>query len=205
MRKTLEAIGQLVNLEDETTKKYIDSGFYIDDAGQIWDTLFWPGDTVKIINPTIVGFGLTYTIEYIDKSPNSYYNTRDDIARYQRKKYNGYFEATNVKRAGIKLIGKSNMINPKNFELVNGANNMTLALEQNKPTFVREFREVLQNGEPTREYIGTQVEYKTLSAAKTYVATQISDSIRQTNTYRKFAVFQEVYTAQAKQPEVEFV
>lgn len=94
-----------------------------------------------------------------------------------------------------------------NFAPVGEAPKMTTihAIEQDRPTFVREFKEVVVDGKTAREYIGDWKEFKNMSGAKTYTSTEITTAIRAKNDYRKFAIFQEKHVSQAKQPEIEFV
>lgn len=80
------------------------------------------------------------------------------------------------------------------------------SIEQDKPTFLREFTEVIgENGVVERQYIGDWLEFKNTSAAKLHAQGEITKSIREKNDYRKFALFSQTYVAQAKQPEIEFV
>ena len=96
--------------------------------------------------------------------------------------------------------------NSSNFMLAKkGNSNMSLQLEQDRPTFVREFKEVVKDGKTVREYIGDWVEFQNMSAAKTFTSNEITSAIRMKNEYRKFAIFSEKHVSQAKQPEIEFV
>jgi hypothetical protein len=79
-----------------------------------------------------------------------------------------------------------------------------LTIDVDRPTFVREFNETTTDGKVTREYVGDWIQFDNLSAAQVYCSNQISDSIRGSNTYRKFSIVVEKSVAQAKKPEIEF-
>jgi hypothetical protein len=86
-----------------------------------------------------------------------------------------------------------------------GMSTSMLALEADRPTFVREFKEVVVDGKTVREYIGEWLPFNNMSAAKVHTTNEITSAIRAKNDYRKFAIFQEKHVSQAKQPEIEFV
>jgi hypothetical protein len=101
----------------------------------------------------------------------------------------------------VRVDGSAQQYNGSNFDYAKGNN---MLLEVNRPTMIREFKEVVKDGKTVREWIGDFVEVDSLSAARTYTSNEISNSIRSKNEYRKFAIFTENSVAQAKQPEVEF-
>jgi hypothetical protein len=106
-------------------------------------------------------------------------------------------------RQRIKVVGSNTMYLSNNFKKVEKDNNMMM-IEADRPTFVREFVDTTKDGSAVREYVGDWLEFKNLSAARNYCSEQISNSIRNTNTYRKFSITVENSIAQAKKPEIEF-
>lgn len=102
----------------------------------------------------------------------------------------------------VKIKGHSPVYNIDNFKPVQ--ENNVLQLETNRPTFVREFIEVTKDGKAEREYVGDWLSFDSLSAARIYCSNAISDSIRGSNTYRKFSILVGNSVAQAKKPEIEF-
>jgi hypothetical protein len=102
----------------------------------------------------------------------------------------------------VRVAGSKQIYNADNF-LKTGGNNM-LALDVDRPTFVREFTENTVDGKVVRSYIGDLISFDNLSAAQVYCSNEISNSIRKDNTYRKFSIIVEKAVAQAKKPEIEF-
>lgn len=103
----------------------------------------------------------------------------------------------------LRINTSTQAYNGSNFTLLKKGNNM-LQLEPNRPTFVREFVETTVDGKVTRDYQGEWIPFDNVSAAQVYCSNEISNSIRTTNTYRKFAILIEKAIAQAKKPEIEF-
>lgn len=126
---------------------------------------------------------------------------KTDGSDYEREPESGTY--VYVGKVRIRIAGYSNWYSAINFRKTDRM--PTLQIEANKPTRVIEFTESLVDGKMVRTEIGNEQTFDNLSAAKLYTSSEISASIRKDNEYRKFAVFQEVFVAQAKQPEVEFV
>lgn len=103
----------------------------------------------------------------------------------------------------IKVKGSTQVYNGSGFGPVRKKETM-LAIENDRPTFVREFIDSTFDGKAVRTYVGDLLPFNNLSAAQNYCAEEISKSIRATNTYRKFSIVVEKAVAQAKKPEVEF-
>ena len=117
-----------------------------------------------------------------------------------------YGYAVSAYHAKIKIDGTwYSMTNFKVTKKKDRTDNMVAMIEEDRPTYVREFKMVTtEDGTAEREYIGEQLSFKNMSAAKVYASNQISESIRKENTYRRFSILQEKFVAEAKQPEIEF-
>lgn len=143
------------------------------------------------------------------------YGDRAEVIKVSRGDYLGSFDINGdgryeyVYNQKIQLKNNDGQIatyNSDNFIVVRKKNEMsTLQLESNRPAFVREFTEVLdENNNPKRVYIGDQKEFTSLSGARIYTEQEITKSIREDNKYRQFAIFTENSIARAKKPEIEF-
>jgi hypothetical protein len=142
-----------------------------------------PGDEASVIHVDNSGYR---TSDYFYE-PNSLTQRNDYCYVYEQR---------------IKIDKSNQTYNGSNFIKI-GGNNM-LALDVDRPTFVREFIEKTEDGKVVREYIGDYLPFDNVNAAQVYCTNQISDAIRQTNTYRKFSIVVEKAVAQAKKPEIEF-
>ena len=181
-----------LDLTHNDTIQLVLNGNYIDINGNIFDTTIWPNDLVQLTENSQIITLWHYTEYQVTSIISDSYSS----AYFRKAGFNYTF---NVCRAMVYVNGRKYRAN--NFTSLQGVKKMTLAIEKTTPTFVREFTDAINSsGDVERSYIGTQIEFKTLGAAKNFVSTEISNSIRTTNAYRKFAIFQEVYTAQVVLP-----
>jgi hypothetical protein len=162
------------------------------------DNFFEPGDIIIRTSKASTAYstiqkGQKATVMSVVKGNSNGDQFRDEYDRYQY-----------VYNQNIKIAESSQVYSSSNFVIAQKGTNKVLMIETNRPTFVREFNEIVKDGKTTREYVGEYVPFDNLSAAQTYCSNEISNSIRTTNTYRKFVILQEKAVAQAKKPEIEF-
>lgn len=178
------------------------SGYWYDKVSRGWlqHEPVVVGDIISPITNVLsnVTHGKEYEVTESRKSNSLYITTR----------INGTYEYIYEQKLIIKDDrGFKKEVRAKNFKKSKGATLMpanVLSIESNKPTVVVEITESLVDGKAVITEIGTPVQLDSLSAARVYTANAITESIREKNTYRQFRVYQEVFVARAKKPEIEF-
>lgn len=107
----------------------------------------------------------------------------------------------------IKFRGANSWFDAEQFKLAESANDVskTLAIDVDRPCLVQEIQETTVDGKVVIVGVGDFTPFDSSRAANVWAAEQISNSIRTTNTYRKFRIYQEKSVAQAKKPEIEYV
>lgn len=164
------------------------------------------GDRVRVLhgNSDRIHINKVYTVSSIKKHvTSSYYSSTVRIK-------NGYtHNGGALHKACVRFVGIDGtfVLTTTNGHLLyeKESSMNCLAIEQDRPTYVREFIEITNAEKGSeRSYVGEFIEFKNLTAAKTYCSNQISASIRKSNTYRMFAIFQEKNVARAMKPEIEF-
>lgn len=197
-----------LDLTDDTTKRYVESGLYIDSFGYIYDTIFRPGDKLVVIHGGFTSPKLCkeaiVTVHGIADNCGCYNwdNPHEcmDLLPYKTSKGGLRY----VREARLILNEITNIVNPKHFKLLEGAQNMT-ALEFKKPTLVREVVETISaTTGVTYTEVGEFVPFDSVSAARAYVTGKIREAVRARTNYPAFRIYTQDSIAVAKEPEVTF-
>ena len=196
-----------LDLSDETTAKYVDSGLYIDTFGYIYDTIFRPGDKLVVIHggftsPKLCKEAIVTVHKIVDNC--GCYNwdnphERKDLLPYKTSKSGLRY----VREARLILNEVTNKVNPKHFRLLEGVQNMP-ALEFKNPTLVREVVESISTTGSTYTEVGEFLPFDSVAAARAYVTSKIREAVRARINYPAFGIYTQDSIAVAKEPEVTF-
>ncbi len=182
-------------LEDKILKRktLAEKGFFYNDTYKKWFiTDFKIGDALERVTQASTVNSAVQKGQVV--MMDSFYDIVS-AAKYEYDENNNYVEIYQQK---IKVVGSRMTYLGSNFKKVEKT--VMLGIETNRPTFVREFVET----DGKRSYVGDFLPFDSASAARVWCSDAITDAIRNTNTYRRFAIFTENSIAQAKKPEIEF-